>query len=107
MLRIKRGDTFAFFANMTDESGDPLITDVANIKSQIRDASDNLISDLSVATTETSGTYLFTASSTDNWPTELWGDTRLLMDIEINIEGQVNSSDTIDVMVAKDVTRVE
>lgn len=104
MLEIKRGDTFAFYANMTDETGGPLVIDLLNIKSQIRDKAYQLIADLTVATTETPGRYLFTAPSTDNWPTETWGKTTLLMDIQITTGGSVISSDTIEITVLKDVT---
>lgn len=83
MLEIKRGDTFAFYANMTDETGAALVTDVANISSQVRDTAYQIIADLTVATTATPGRYLFTAPSTDNWPTEVWDKVKLLMDIQL------------------------
>ena len=104
MLEIKRGDTFAFYANMTDELGQPLVTDIANITSQIRDSAYQLICDLTVAVTETPGRYLFTVLSTDEWPSEIWGSVKLLMDIQINVGGQINSSDTVPIYVTKDVT---
>jgi hypothetical protein len=104
MIEIKRGDTFAFYANITDELGDPLVTDVANIASQIRDTLYNLVAELTVATTETPGRYLFTAPSTDAWPAESRGWATLYMDIQLNVGGQVSSSDTIEIRVMKDVT---
>ena len=104
MLEIKRGDTFAVYANMTDETGAALVTDPLNITSQIRDSAYQLVSELTVAGTEIPGRYLFTATSTDTWPTEIWGSVKLLMDIQINVGGQINSSDTVPIYVTKDVT---
>ena len=104
MISVKRGDTFAFLAEIKDESGQPLITDVANLRSQIRDTSYQLVCELTVEATETPGTYLFKAPSTEDWPTNVWGKNTLLMDIELNVEGQVNSSETVKIEVIKDVT---
>ena len=104
MLEIKRGDTFAFYANMTDETGAALVTDPLNITSQIRDTAYQLVSELTVAGTEIPGRYLFTATSTDTWPTEIWGSVKLLMDIQISISGVITSSDTVEIAVIKDVT---
>jgi len=104
MISIKRGDTFAFYANIKDESGQTLVTDIANIKSEIRDTSYQLITELTITTTETPGRYLFTAPNTDDWPTNTWGKNELLMDIQLSIEGQINSSDTVKIAVIKDVT---
>ncbi|NMB42825.1 MAG: hypothetical protein GX995_01670 [Clostridiales bacterium] len=102
MLTIKRGDTFAFYANITDETGAALVTDTTNLKSQVRDTKYNLISELVIAPTETPGRYLFTSAETDSWPT-----TKLLMDIQINKGGQISSSQTVEISVIKDVTRDE
>lgn len=107
MISIKRGDTFAFMANITNEEGNPLIKDAVNLKSQIRDKHDNLISELTITATETPGQYLFVSPSTEDWPAFAWGENMLQMDIEINVEGQIASSDTIDIEVIKDVTRNE
>lgn len=104
MLEIKRGDTFAFYANMTDGTGAALVTDVANISSQVRDTLYKLIAELTVATTETPGRYLFTAPPTDDWPAEIRGWATLYMDIQLNIGGQVSSSETVEIRVKKDVT---
>jgi len=55
MISIKKGDTFAFYANITDELGAPLITDVANLKSQIRDKKYVLVEQLAISTTGIEG----------------------------------------------------
>lgn len=102
MLTIKRGDTFAFFANITNEAGAALVTDITNLKSQVRDIKDVLITELVIAPTETPGRYLFTSTDTSDWPI-----TKLLMDIQINEGGQISSSQTVEISVTKDVTRNE
>ena len=107
MISIKKGDTFAFYANIKDELGQPLITDAANFRSQIRDKKYVLVEELTVTTTATEGQYLFTATDTNDWISK-WSDSgSLIMDIEINIEGVITSSDTIEIQVNKDVTYSE
>jgi len=103
MISIKKGDTFAFYANITDELGAPLITDVANLKSQIRNKHYVLIAELIITATATNGQYLFTAPNTNNW-LKSGNSVDFIMDIEINIGGIVSSSETIDIEVIKDVT---
>lgn len=98
---FKRGDTFALTAAIKDESGNPLTIEPANLKSQIRDSYGKLFAELVVTNTETVGSYLLTASSTSNWPT----DTTLYMDIQLNTSGQIRSSETIEISVIKDVTQ--
>ena len=73
----------------------------SNLKSQIRDNFGALISELVVSTTEIEGSYLLTASSTVNWPVNV----TLYMDVQLNIDGQVSSSETIEITVVKDVTQ--
>lgn len=107
MLTIKRGDTFAFYANITDEFGEPLLVSVDKLKSQVRDTNYKLIAELVIATTEVGGRYLFTAAETNTWPSEPGSGKVLLMDIEINNGGQINSSRTIEINVVKDVTANE
>ena len=104
MIKIKRGDTFAFYANITDELGEPLITNIANLKSQIRDRKHVLVEDLTISTTITEGQYLFTATDTNVWLPQGHTSRNLIMDIEMNIGGIISSSDTIDIEVTKDVT---
>lgn len=98
---FKRGDTFALTAAINDEAGDPMAIDVANLKSQVRDGAGVLVSELVVTTTETVGVYLLTASSTAAWP----ANTTLYMDIQLNVDGQIRSSETIEISVVKDVTQ--
>jgi len=104
MLKIKRGDTFAFYANITDELGEPLVTDIINLKSQIRDKGNVLVEELTIATTEIEGQYLFTALNTVDWLALGYNGRNLMMDIEMNIGGIITSSETIEIEVTKDVT---
>lgn len=104
MLKIKRGDTFAFYADIKDNDGSPLVTNIGNIRSQIRDTSYQLVTELKVTATGTNGRYLFKADSTDTWPNYTWGENTLLMDIELSIDGSISSSDTVEIKVIKDVT---
>lgn len=97
---FKRGDTFSFYANLTTDGTTPLVTSVDNIRCEIRTSSGKLIEEMVVATTATQGEYLFTASDTNNW--ELG---KFYMDIEINLNGVISSSDTIIIEVDKDYTR--
>ena len=104
MITIKRGDTFAFYANMTDELGQPLITDIANLRSQIRDKKHVLIEELTIAATGAAGQYLFTATDTNIWLPQGYSSRSLIMDIEMSTGGIISSSETINIEVIKDVT---
>ena len=106
MIRLKshkRGDTFAFYANITDDAGNPYTGPASNIHCQVRNYADVLMATLNVSATEDQGKYLFQADSTGEWP----AGTNLYMDIEINDNGVISSSDTIAIPVIKDVTRNE
>lgn len=98
---FKRGDTFSFYAAISNDDGTPFNGDITNIKCQVRDVDDNLLSELTVASTETLGTFLLTAGSTDEWPV----NTTLLMDIQLLVDGVKATSETIEIPVVKDVTR--
>lgn len=99
-ISFKRGDTFAFYANITIDGTTPLVTSVANIRSQVRTTTNALIDELVVTTTATQGEYLLTAGATDTWGVGVHN-----LDIEITIDGVISSSDTILVEVLKDVTK--
>ena len=99
-IPIKRGDTFAFYANITIDGTTPLVTEVENIRSQIRTAVGALVADLIITKTANLGEYLFKSATTEDWAI---GTHQ--MDIEIDIDGFISSSDTIFVEVSKDVTK--
>ena len=96
-MEIKRGDTFAFYANFKDLEGDPIAYD--NIACQIRKPNGVLIDELTIAPTATVGRYLFTAGVTDEWPI-----TTPESDIHVIVNGVVISSETFTIEVIKDVS---
>ena len=95
ILQIKRGDTLAFFVQVSDVSA-------TNFKCQIRDSAYQFVCDVSVTPTETPGRYLFKAADTSNWPIE-----QLVYDIKFNTNGIIRSTDTAYIDVVKDVTKYE
>lgn len=99
-MQIKRGDSFAFYANFKDSDGAPISYE--NIKCQIRKRDGTLLEDMTIATTETAGRYLFSAGSTDAWPIGI-----LESDIEVVVGEKTISSETFRIEVVKDITRVE
>lgn len=100
---IKRGDSFAFYANFLDVDTDEVITGIAtSLKCQARDSSDNLAIEFTIQETATAGTYLFTAPSTNALPTSQY----IFIDIEYTQAGTVVSSETFAVYVEGDVTHV-
>jgi hypothetical protein len=98
---FKRGDTFAFFANIKDGEENPITGAASKLRCQVRDSLDNLKAELTI-TEEigTPGKYLFMALDTSNWPI-----TTITMDIQFNDEGIITSSETISAVILKDVTR--
>lgn len=102
-IKIKRGDTFSYFATFLDENKEPMAIGVNDIKSQIRDTEYNLIATVNIVATEDAGKFHLSCN-TDNFPSNVWGSVRLLMDIELNLNGDIISSDTVKIEVEKDVT---
>jgi len=100
-LKLKRGDTFFFYMDLALANGDPLIVTIDKLKCQIREINDTLVDTMDVQTTQTSGRYLFTASSekTLSYPIK-----DLQLDVKIN-DGIVTSTPTVLVEVDKDVTK--
>ncbi len=99
-MKIKRGDTLAFYVNFKDANGDPVAYD--NIRCQVRHKDGTLLSELTIAETDTVGRYLFSAGATDGFPLGTHES-----DIEIMVGGKVASSDTFGIEVYKDITREE
>lgn len=97
---FKRGDTFSFIASMSDSSGAPIIGAAEKLRCQIRDASDRMQGETTI-TEPTSGNYLFKISSTALWP----ANTTLYLDIQYVDNDIITSSETISVLIEKDVTR--
>lgn len=99
-MNFKRGDSFSYYIELTDAENLPLILDVSNIKSQIRNQSNILIDTLTIETTATNGKYLISALDTSQYPIGL-----AYMDLKIRENGVFTSTETIEVTVEKDVTR--
>ena len=99
-MTFKRGDTFSYFIDLTDAENSPLVLQVEDIKCQIRTKSGSLIDTLIIETTATNGKYLVSASDTTFYPV---GTQE--MDLKINENGIVASTETIEVVVEKDVTK--
>lgn len=100
-MTFKRGDTFLLSAEITDAQGQPVIIPVAQIRSQIRDDTDQLIATLSVAETLIPGTYRFRATDTTAWP----ANVNVYMDVQLEIDGEPLSSNTVKIFVEKDITQ--
>lgn len=100
---FKRGDTFAFYAKMVDEAGNPLTLDAEYLKSQVRDANDRLYANLVVSKHPTEvGTYLFQSPSAN---TAVWPIGILYLDIQVDNSGVVSSTETFMVEIIKDITK--
>lgn len=100
-MKLKRGDTLAFYVNFKDSDGDPVAR--TGLLCQIRTRAGVLVDTMTIASTATLGKYLFTASvSTSTYPL-----TRLEADIQITDGATVVSSDTFFIEMIQDVTRAE
>lgn len=99
----KRGDYFSFYATLEDASGSPIVLDVADMSSQVRDKYGRLYNTLTItADPIVPGRYLLEAEQTLDWPV----DKTLEIDIEMQVSpGKPLSSPTFTVLVVKDVTR--
>ena len=101
---MKRGDTFAFQMTLQNTDLSPITGASAKLKSQVRDDNETLWADLVVSETSTPGTYLFVADAeiTKNWPL-----VTMYTDIEYTDNEITTSSETLSVVICKDVTKHE
>ncbi len=99
MITLKRGDTFSFSTNLTDNLGNILTGITSNLRCQIRDISDKLISEMIIEETDTNGEYIFKVDDTNNFPIQ-----NLYFDIEYIDQDITISSETFEIEVVKDVT---
>lgn len=106
---FKRGDSFAFYANLKDTvTGDAIDLPVENIRCQVRNASNKLYSTLSIHKDEiVAGKYLFYATRevTQTWPASITG-VLLYIDVEIIMNDVTTSTETFTVNILQDVTKV-
>ncbi len=97
----KRGDTWQYFAVITDSEGNPMSGITDKLKCQIRSSIDDLIAEVEIEETDTPGEYKLSVESTDEWAV-----ANKYMDIQYTDDnGEVVSSETILIPVEKDVTR--
>ena len=104
MIRFKRGDTITWTATIKDrDTGEPIDTATANIRSQIRDAKNTLIDTFIVSTTTETGVYLFTgAGDSADYTVGVH-----FVDIELTIDDVVRSSTTFPMEIERDITLPE
>ena len=104
MVYLKTGDSLVLQVVRKDNEGNPQTGDAAFLFSQIRDECDLLIADFTIVETAILGTYEFTVpfSETVSFPLGT-----LYFDIEYNDGILVNSSETVLLLVSKDVTNYE
>lgn len=100
-MQIKQGDTFAFRAEMRNPDGTVYTGPTTNLKCQVRDRSYKLVDTMTITTTGTVGTYLFTAGSTTLWPI---GTESLEFDIRIVSGANTSRSSTTTIDVLRPVT---
>lgn len=98
---IKRGDSFAFIAVMLDVNDQPLIEIESFLKAEVRDKNETLIAELTVSATEVPGEYKFSIKDTTSWPVGQYVYT----DIQYTDDDVISSSDTMKILVERDVTR--
>ena len=97
----KRGDTLSFYATITDKTtNEPIVTDVSNIKSQMRTLYDDLVDTFAVSKTETDGKYFFLAKGDP----KKYPIATLQIDIEIDYPEVTSSTDTFTITIVQDVT---
>ena len=99
---VKRGDTFIFSVNLMDADDKPLLIDTQNIKSQVRTPGGSLVADLTIQNGENDGEYILSHSDNSLWPIG-WNHC----DIQLTVDGYINSSETFAVIIVEDVTRNE
>jgi hypothetical protein len=91
LLTIKRGDTFSYLATWEGAV-------LSELKSQIKDSKENLISAVKIEDTATAGTFRLSVADTKNWPIGT-----LVTDIQ-RTSADIKSSDTMSIVVIRDVT---
>ena len=102
-LTLKRGDTLSVIVARKDEDGNPLTGQAEKLRSQIRTTTDKLVAEFTISETSTAGEYLFEVPSsvTQDFPL-----LTLSFDVEFkDLDGYTKSSDTMFIIVIKDVTR--
>ena len=97
----KRGDTWEYYAVITDGEGNPMPGIADKLKCQIRSSIDDLIADVDIEETDNLGEYKLSVDGTDDWAV-----ANKYMDIQYtDDDGKIVSSETLEIPIEKDVTR--
>ena len=97
---LKKGDTLAFIATLTDQENKPIIGIADNLKADVKTINDLKIAEFVITENDTiGGNYLFEIMDTTKFPVDI-----LYTDIQYSNNGIVTSSETMTIQVTKDVT---
>jgi hypothetical protein len=102
-INLKRGDALAFIIRRTNADGTPDTGSASKMLCQLRDSTDKLVSTFTITETSTPGDYDFYIPASE---TKLWAPGIYDFDIEYDYDGRPVSSDTHQVKVMKDVSRL-
>ena len=100
LIRHKRGDTFTAAVTRRDSAGALVDLTGYTVRSHLRNGSGALIAEFAVAHIST-GVVTISATAAQ---TTLWPIATLKADIEYASAGTVQSSETIQISVAEDIT---
>lgn len=101
----KRGDFFIQYINLADAGGDPITGIEAQLKCQIRNSINELISEAVIKETATPGQYVVYVEDTTSWPEgDLYFDMEMLVHNDDINKDLPTSTETIKIPVEKDVT---
>lgn len=100
LTTIKPGETFAIPAQIETDDGTPITGAADKFKCQIRNTLNKLIADVEISETDEPGQYIFKVANTENWPVGT-----LLTDILYNDGGKIQISETLKIIVVKEVTK--
>ena len=100
-MNLKRGDSFYFSIDLTNELDQPLDLPLDDIKSQVRRGNDELVDTLTIEKDLVEvGRYNIRSLDTTSYPVET-----LFLDIKIRDNDLVTSTKTTKLVVEKDVTK--
>jgi hypothetical protein len=102
LIPHKRGDTFSIECTYTDSRNNPLSLEGITVRSQVRNASDKLLTDLEfIPINLQTGEYILYSNETQHWTLGC-----LSFDIEYILpDGRKTSTDTVIIDCIKDETR--